>query len=151
MITSFLLVGLLLLISIYLTSYLTNFQSTWYQSLKMPNYQPPPIVFSIVWTILYLILWIVISLTYPKDPSILTYYILLLILLVTWAYVYFGLQSLWGASIVLLITLLVSGILLKKIIQVSPNLILPSFFLLFVSWIFFASILNINSAILNSQ
>jgi tryptophan-rich sensory protein len=149
MLTSFLLVGGLLVLSIFLTTYFTNFTTGWYKTLRQPSYQPPPITFSVVWTILYLMLWIVISFTYPRDPSILKFYIILLALFVLWAYVYFELQSLWGSSFVLLLSLLVSGILMKKIVRVSDNLIAPSAFFLLVAWLFFASILNINATILN--
>ena len=149
MLTSFLLVGGLLVLSIFLTTYFTNFTTGWYKTLQQPSYQPPPITFSVVWTILYLMLWIVISFTYPRDPSILKFYIILLALFVLWAYVYFELQSIWGSSFVLLLSLLVSGILMKKIVRVSDNLIAPSAFFLLVAWLFFASILNINAAILN--
>ena len=146
---NYLLIGVILLISIYLTNYLSNFQGKFYKSLKLPPYQPPPITFSVVWTILYLILWITVSISYPKDPSILPYFILLSILLVAWTYVYFNLQSLWGGFVVLLITLIVGSIILRKMFAIRQSEWIPASFSLFVIWILFASLLNLQSAIMN--
>lgn len=147
---NWIIVAAIILISNFVSSYFMDFQTKWYNSLVKPSYQPPPIAFGIVWSILYLILWYSISVSYPKDRSILYYFILLSILFVVWAFVLFRLQSLGGAAFVLVITLIVSLILWKKIIAVSNNQIVPSLFLLFVTWIFIASTLSINLAVINS-
>jgi tryptophan-rich sensory protein len=142
-------IGLLVLLSIFATTYFSNFGSAWYKSLTQPSYQPPPITFSVVWTLLYIIIWLTVAVTYPRDKSILPLFILLLILLVAWAYVFFQIKSLWGAAIVLLITLGVSLMIWKKILNANQNQIVAASFFLFIAWIFFASILNINTALIN--
>lgn len=146
---NFLIVGIILVISILLSNYFMNFNNPWYRSLKMPSFQPPPITFSIVWTLLYLILWYTISVSYPKDTSILYYFIALAILLVAWAFVFFQLKSPWGASIVLFTTFIVSWIIWSKLVKVSPTQTVPTLFLLFIAWIFLATTLNTKIAILN--
>jgi benzodiazapine receptor len=149
MVWNYILVGIILLISIFLTNYFSKFQGTFYKALKLPPYQPPPITFSVVWTILYIILWLTVSASYPKDPSILSYFILLNILLVGWTYVYFNLQSLWGAFFILLLTLIVGSVILKKMFALKQSQWIPISFSLFLIWILFASLLNLQSAIIN--
>jgi benzodiazapine receptor len=149
MIGSLVFIGLLVILSIFLTNYFSDFKSEWYKSLETPSFQPPPVAFSVIWTFLYIIIWLTISITYSKDRTILFPFLILLTLLVLWAFVYFKLQSLWGASIVLLITLVVSFIVWKKMLNVNQNSIVPSSFFLFIAWIFVATTLNITSAIKN--
>jgi benzodiazapine receptor len=146
---SLVIIGLLVLLSIFATTYFSDFGSSWYKSLNQPSYQPPPITFSVVWTLLYIIIWLTLAVTYPRDKTILPLFVLLLILLVAWAYVFFQLKSLWGAAIVLLITLGLALMIWKKILNANSNPIVAASFFLFIAWIFFASILNINTAILN--
>lgn len=146
---NFVIVALILVVSIYLTSYFMDFNNSWYRSLKMPSFQPPPYAFSIIWTILYIILWYTVSVTYPRDKSILYYFILLCILLVLWSFVFFKLENLWGATIVLIITFFVSWIIWKKIVRVSQTQTNSTLFLLFITWILIATTLNINIAINN--
>jgi len=152
---NFVIVALILAISIYLTSYFMDFgtsssnQNNWYRSLKMPSFQPPPIVFSVIWTILYIILWYTVSVSYPKDQSILYYFILLSILLVLWSFVFFRLKNLWGATLVLIITFFVAWIIWSKIVKVSKTQTNSTLFLLFNTWILIAALLNINIAINN--
>ena len=141
---NYIIVGIILLISIYLSSYFMNFNDDWYLSLKKPFFQPPPITFSIVWTILYLILWYTISVSYPKDKTILYYFIFLSLLLVLWAYVFFKLKSPGFASLVLVVTFFVSWIIWKKLVAVSKTQTNPTLFLLFITWILIATTLNVN-------
>jgi tryptophan-rich sensory protein len=152
MILSFIIVGIILGLSIYATSSLTNFSSenSWYANLKQVPFQPPPITFSIVWPILYLILWYTISVSYPKDITILYWFILLAFLLALWSFVIFQLQSLYGSSFVLLITFIVSWIIWSKLVKVSSTQTVPTLFLLFIAWIFLATTLNTTLAVINS-
>jgi benzodiazapine receptor len=146
---SLVIIGLLVLLSIFATTYFSDFGSSWYKSLNQPSYQPPPITFSVVWTLLYIIIWLTVAVTYPRDKTILPLFILLMILLVAWAYVFFQLKSLWGAAVVLLITLGLALMIWKKILNANNNPIVAASFFLFIAWIFFASIININTAIIN--
>jgi benzodiazapine receptor len=149
MIGSLILIGVLVLISIYLQNYFSNFQGDYYLSLKKPAYQPPPITFGVVWTLLYVITWLTVSVSYAKDRSILMPFILLLVLFVLWTYLFFNVKNLWISAIVLVITFIVACYLWKKILNVNKQPIVGASFFLLVAWLFFASILNINTAILN--
>jgi benzodiazapine receptor len=149
MIGSFILIGFLVLVSIYFQNYFSKFQGEYYLSLKKPSYQPPPITFGVVWTLLYIILWLTVSITYNKDKSILIPFVLLLVLFVLWTYLFFNVKNLWVSAIVLVITFIVACYVWKKILNVNKQPIVGSSFFLLVAWLFFASILNINTAILN--
>lgn len=149
MIGAFILIGFLVLVSIYLQNYFSNFQGEYYLSLKKPSYQPPPITFGVVWTLLYIIIWLTLSLTYAKDKTILMPTILLLALFVLWTYLFFNIKNLWVSAIVLVITLIVAAYLWKRVMAVNKQPIVGASFFLLVAWLFLASILNINTAILN--
>lgn len=149
----FVVVGLILGLSIFATNYFSNFtmgpSNSWYSKLNRVSFHPPPITFSVVWTILYLILWYTISVSYPKDKSILYYFIFLAFLLAFWSFVFFQLQSLYGAALVLFITFIVAWIIWRKLVRVSSTQTVPTLFLLFISWIFLATILNTTLAMIN--
>ncbi len=149
MIGALILFGILVLVSIYFQNSFSNFQGDYYRSLKKPSYQPPPITFGVVWTLLYIIIWLTLSVTYAKDRSILLPGIILLILLALWSFVFFQIKNLWLSSVVLLITLVVASYVWKKIMKVNKQPIVGASFFLLVAWLFFATILNVNTAIIN--
>jgi benzodiazapine receptor len=149
MIGALILIGILVLVSIYLQNYFSKFQGEYYLSLKKPGYQPPPITFGVVWTLLYIIIWLTLSVTYNKDKTILMPTILLLALFVLWTYLFFNVKNLWVSAVVLVITLVVALYLWKRIMAVNKQPVVGASFFLLVAWLFFASILNINTAILN--
>jgi benzodiazapine receptor len=149
MIGSLIIIGVLVLISIFLTNYFSDFQSPYYKSLKIPPYQPPPITFMVVWTLLYIILWLTVSVTYNKDKSILLPFIILLGLLVLWTIMFFQVKNLWLSALVLAVTIVVAGIVWKKILNVNKQPIVGASFFLFIAWISFATLLNVNTAIIN--
>jgi tryptophan-rich sensory protein len=124
--------------------------SAWYQSLVKPVLQPPPIVFSIVWTMLYLLLAAslsLVSITPDAQKKTLALYIVTGVLNVLWTYTFFELHNPGGAFFVLIITIIAAIALFSDVYRynrIASYLLIP-----YMVWLCFALYLNYEIAFFN--
>ncbi len=128
----------------------TDTSSEWYQSLIKPALQPPPIVFSIVWSVLYLMLAAslsLVSLMPDAQKKTLALYVLTGVLNVLWTYTFFTLQNPGGAVFVLIITIIAAIALFSDVYRhnkIASYLLIP-----YMVWLCFALYLNYELAFFN--
>lgn len=122
-------------------SLLYTAEGEWYRNLKKPEFIPPSIAFSIVWSILYLLFGI--SMYYGIYNRTIWYWIMPVIHLalnLSFTPVMFGANNLSLAFVITILTLLTS---LMIILQFYTTKNIMSIFLLipYVIWLIFASYL----------
>lgn len=120
--------------------------SGWYQTLNRPGWNPPDIVFPIVWSILYTMiaysLWTVII--SKKEVSKIHAYVAFgvqLILNFSWSWAFFYMQSpgLGLVNIICLVLALIWNMLaFGRISKVAIWLLVP-----YLAWVLYATALNI--------
>lgn len=125
----------------------------WYQTLNKPFFSPPNWVFGPVWTTLYFLMGVSAYLIWSKglnkdkNKQAMSYFIIQLALNFSWSIVFFNLQSIALAFLIIL------GLLyfiyktyqaFSKISSLAGKLLIP-----YLLWVSFASILNLSLLILN--
>ena len=118
---------------------------TWYPTLSKPSFTPPDAVFGPVWTVLYVLMgiaaWRVRRAGAVAAREAMTLFALQLALNLLWSVVFFGLQKIGVA--VLVIVLLEAAILatiamFHRLDRIAAALMLP-----YALWVAFAAVLNI--------
>jgi tryptophan-rich sensory protein len=133
-----------------LASYFTDTSSDWYRSLVLPAFQPPPVVFSIVWPVLYglfALSFALYAITPNRSDHVLLLYIFNLALNPLWTYVFFTAHHPVGAVFLLAGMILSALYLYKKVYEKNTTaayLLLP-----YIVWLSFAFYLNYETAFLN--
>lgn len=136
-----------------LGSSFTDISSEWYVSLIKPVYQPPGIVFPIVWTILYaLIAWSIArvcasEISMGKKQKLALSYAFNGVLNALWNLVFFYKQNASMALLVLFLLILSTSLLIKQVKQIDKTaalLLTP-----YLVWLVFAGVLNYAIAMLN--
>jgi tryptophan-rich sensory protein len=126
---------------------------TWYASLNKPVFNPPNWVFFPVWTTLYTLMGIAAFLVWRKGLHerrvriALIVFAVQLILNLAWTIIFFGLYSLFGAviAIVLLwIAIVVNIVVFWRISKAAGALLIP-----YILWVSFAALLNVSVWMLN--
>ncbi len=125
--------------------------TSWYQSLIKPTFNPPSWIFSPVWTILYLMigtagvkLW-KLRKTYPTNFNL---FFIQIILNYAWSSVFFYFKNIKFALIILAAMWCINCILLLQL-KKQKNIALIKLFIPYFAWISFALILNFQIAQLN--
>lgn len=142
---------LLPLILGFIISTLFNAKREWYKNLKKPEFIPPSIVFSIVWSILYIFFGI--SMYYGIYYKSLIYWIIPvihLILNLSFTPVMFGANNLLAAFIITLFTLITSLIIIWQFYTTKSNIISIYLLIPYVLWLSFATYLAYDIYILNN-
>lgn len=138
--------------SIFVSSSIT----TWYAFLKKPFFSPPAFVFAPVWTVLYILLAVFywrLDKIYDKskDKNLIKklkgIFILQMVLNYMWTPVYFGLKSILGGLIVILML----DFFVAKMTLLSYQVDKKCFYisLIYLLWLLYATSLNLGIFILN--
>lgn len=135
-----------ILISIpwFISGFLIQSNPDFYQSLKLPSFAPPPIIFGIVWTILYLLISYSIFMIIKdfKKDNLKDYFLYLIINYVSnqlFTFFFFKLQNIFLAFVDTIIVLLSSLFLYyetKSLNDKSAKFLIP-----YIIWNLFATIL----------
>jgi translocator protein len=129
-------------------------ESEWFINLKKPEYYPPDWTFAIVWIFLYILIAFAVYNVWAKgwksrrSKFALSLFLVQLVLNALWPIVFFGLQSILGGFILLIVLLAVVVITTVSFYPISRTgfwLMIP-----YLLWIIFATHLNSNILWLNS-
>ncbi|QUS42322.1 tryptophan-rich sensory protein [Tardiphaga alba] len=118
---------------------------TWYAGLQKPSWTPPRIAFPIVWPILYFLMAIAVWRFWEAMPSrartaALLLFVVQLALNAIWSQVFFGLHSIAGGLVVILLLDLVLAATIvvgSRVDRIAAGLLLP-----YIAWTIFATALN---------
>ena len=137
-----------------LMGYLSNsgFSNSWYAGLTKPAFQPPAWVFGVVWTILYALMGIALAMVLNEPPSqrrsnALWLFGGQLALNFAWSPVFFGMQMIDVALVIILVMLFMATAaanLFRRIRKLAGWLLLP-----YLAWLCLATALNYETGRLN--
>jgi tryptophan-rich sensory protein len=127
--------------------------SSWYAGLKKPGFTPPNSVFAPVWITLYLLMGIAVFLVWRQGlghEGVTIAFVVFwvqLVLNILWSVIFFGLKSIAGGMIMILllwVAILVNIILFFRVSPVAGGLLVP-----YIVWVTIATNLNVRIWILN--
>ena len=130
-----------------------NAISTWYAGLKKPAFTPPNSVFGPIWVTLYLLMGIAVFMVWREglaQEGVRIAFIVFwvqLALNVLWSAIFFGLKSLLGGMVLILLLWIAILVNIAKFFGVSPiagGLLIP-----YIVWVSIAANLNVRVWILN--
>ncbi len=137
-----------------LSSVFTSSQiDTWYYLLNKPIFNPPNWLFAPVWTVLYILMgisaFLVCASGCTKDnvKKATSLFLFQLTLNFIWSFVFFEMHDLWFAFaeiIALVLAIIWTILFFYKLSKPAAYLLIP-----YLTWVVFASILNLSIAILN--
>ena len=137
-----------------LMGYLSNsgFSNSWYAGLTKPAFQPPAWAFGVVWTILYALMGIALAMVLNEPPSqrrsnALWLFGGQLALNFAWSPVFFGMQMIDVALVIILVMLFMATAaanLFRRIRKLAGWLLLP-----YLAWLCLATALNYGTGRLN--
>jgi tryptophan-rich sensory protein len=125
----------------------------WFATLAKPWFAPPNWLFAPAWTVLYILMGAASFLIYQKreiDPradGALKVYGLQLFLNLLWSVIFFGLRSITGGFIVIVLLWVLIVVTIRRFHTISPAagmLLVP-----YIAWVTFAAILNFGILQLN--
>lgn len=127
--------------------------NTWFKTLVRSPISPPDWVFGPVWTVLYILMGAALYLIWDKGfknkrvKFAFWLFIVHLAFNVGWSVVFFGMQSLFGGFVVLLVLWMFIIALIWKFFRIdrwAAFLLVPYFL-----WVSFAGVLNVSLWLLN--
>lgn len=135
--------------SIFTTPAIPN----WYATLQKPAFTPPNAAFAPVWVTLYLLMGIAVFLVWRKGLNregvkpALAIFLAQLILNILWSVMFFGLHSLVGGVVIILllwVAILINILRFFKLSVAAGWLLIP-----YIVWVSIASALNVSVWLLN--
>lgn len=120
--------------------------NTWYTTLNKPIFNPPNWIFAPMWTTLYILMGVAAGIVWSRGfhhrwvKTALYHFIFQLLLNILWSLIFFGLQEIFGALLVItgLLTLLLFTYKWFKVVNnLSAYLLIP-----YILWVSFALVLN---------
>ncbi len=127
------------------------FNSTWYLNLTKPLFSPPNWIFAPVWSFLYVSIFSSLAVyiySFGENKNIgYLFFIMQMILNMIWSPIFFGLKSILGALIVVILLDIFVILTIWKFFEVSK--IAGIMLIPYLLWIMFATYLNIAYLILN--
>jgi benzodiazapine receptor len=120
---------------------------TWYAGLKKPSFTPPNSVFGPIWITLYLLMGIAVFMVWREGlnqagvTTGFTVFWVQLILNVLWSVIFFGLRSLLGGMVTILVlwvAILANIIMFFDVSTTAGGLLIP-----YIVWVSIAANLNI--------
>ena len=126
---------------------------TWYASLKKPAFTPPNSVFGPIWITLYLLMGVAVFAVWREglnQQGVTTAFAVFWVQLVRnilWSVIFFGLKSLLGGMVMILllwIAILVNIITFFGVSSIAGGLLIP-----YIVWVTIAANLNVRIWILN--
>lgn len=127
--------------------------NTWYKELAKPPFNPPNWIFGPVWTTLYLLMGVALYLVWDKGLKSkkvrFAFWLFIAHLVVNfgWSVVFFGMHSLFGGFVmIILLALCIVALIWKfyEINRVAACLLVP-----YLLWVSFAGVLNTAIWLLN--
>lgn len=133
-------------------------ESSWYQSLSKPPFQPPSWLFGPVWTLLYALMGVAAFLVWHAGRNTegpgrrevrvaLGLFVAQLMLNGIWTPVFFGVESITGGAVVIVALLVLLAVTVRAFFRVSRTagwLLVP-----YLLWVGFATALNLSIWVLN--
>jgi len=120
--------------------------NTWYTTLSKPFFNPPNWIFGPVWTTLYIMMGVAAGIVWNRGfhhkwvKTAMYHFLFQLLLNTLWSLVFFGLQEVFGALLViiaLLVLLIFTYKWFKVVNNLSAYLLIP-----YILWVSFALVLN---------
>lgn len=123
---------------------------SWYQTLNKPSFAPPNFIFAPVWTALYALMGISLYLlfsNFKRNKNLIYLFFAQLFFNAIWTPVFFGLNNLSLALIIIIILwslILICILEFYKINNLASILLIP-----YLLWVSFATALNYQFLVLN--
>jgi translocator protein len=120
---------------------------TWYAGLKKPTFTPPNSVFGPIWITLYLLMGIAVFLVWREglgQEGVTMAFVIFwaqLVLNILWSVIFFGLKSLFGGMVMILllwIAILINIIAFFGVSPLAGSLLIP-----YIIWVSIAANLNV--------
>ena len=125
--------------------------TTWYQSLLKPTYNPPSWIFSPVWTILYIMLGAAGAKLWnlrKTHPQIFNLFLIQMLLNYSWSPAFFYLHKINLALAIAVIMWILTLLIINQLKRIKETIIIK-LLLPYFGWISFALLLNFKMAQLN--